>query len=57
VRFQILTAAMIMETVRTSETSIYSKETIRRFVPEVSNPQLDILFNERLFSLYYLKIQ
>jgi hypothetical protein len=46
-----------METVRTSETSIYSKETIRRYVPEVSNPQLDILFNERFFSLSYLKIQ
>jgi hypothetical protein len=34
----------MIETVRTSETSAYTKETTRRYIPEGSNPFISVYF-------------
>jgi hypothetical protein len=48
IRVIIIITALMMEAVRTSETSVYSNKTTRRYIPEGSN--LDLALSVKLNS-------
>jgi hypothetical protein len=43
--------SLMMEAVRTSETSVYSNETTRRYVPEGSHLNIKFIFTVLCFEL------